>query len=360
MAEEDKTEKATPKRRDEARDEGKVARSQDVTTVAMMLAGAVCFLSPIGEAIAGGMMDIAHDAWSQQIAPPGTMADYHALMLVVARRLALLLAPMALIFASVAIAANVAQVGFKITPKVFVPKFTMFNIFKGLKRLVSVDKLVELAKAIVKLSVTIGIVHMVTHGAFDVVFSLMDAHPAESMRVARELVEKLIWILIVVLAIFAVLDYVWQVYRFEKQIRMSKQEVRDENKQKEGDPEVKKRIRSKQRQLAINNMINAVEKADVVVTNPTHYAVALQYRPPVISTPIILAKGRNHLAFRIREEAKANRIPIVENPPLAQLLYKAGEIDQEIPETLYKAVAEVLAYVYRLNPQRASHWRMAS
>jgi flagellar biosynthesis protein FlhB len=191
------------------------------------------------------------------------------------------------------------------------------------------------------------------------VFTLMGAATVETGKLGGGLLKKTVWLILVVFGFFAAIDFVWQRYQHEKRLRMSKQEVKDEAKQREGDPKVKSRIRQLQREVAQQRMMEAVADADVVVVNPTHYAVALQYRPPEQSSPKVLAKGRNHVALKIRGRAESLGIPIVENPPVAQLLYKTAKIDREIPEDLYQAVAEVLAYVYKLDRRKARGWRAA-
>ena len=162
------------------------------------------------------------------------------------------------------------------------------------------------------------------------------------------------------LAVMAVADLFYQRWRWEQKLRMSKREVRDEFKQREGDPLVRSRFRAKHRELTRSRMIAAVADADVVVTNPTHYAVALQYDRMAMAAPQVVAKGRNHVALRIREAAVEHRVPIVEDAPLARLLHRTGEVGQEIPQNLFQAVAEVQAYVYRLDPRRGATWGATS
>ena len=219
------------------------------------------------------------------------------------------------------------------------------------------SKLYDLAKGVLKQVVVVYILWRVMWPSLGKVLRLMDAHPAISALTTGQLLRQMIWLILISLVVFAVADFAWQRYRFEKRLRMTKQEVRDELKQREGDPKVKSRIRQMQREIATSKMIEAVADADVVVTNPTHFAVALSYQPPRETTPKVVAKGRNYIAKRIREAARESGVPIVENPPLARLLFKTCEVDRSIPENLYQAVAEVLAYVYRLDPMRAETWR---
>ena len=355
----EKTEAATPKKKEDARKKGQVAQSRDVSTVVLLVAATLALLSPLGAQLARTIFDHAREAWAGLLVRPDSVADYHALFLDLGLLVAGVLLPFAAIFMTVGIAGNVMQIGWMLSAEALQPKLEKMDPIAGMKRFVSLERLYELAKALLRLAIVVVILVWLHQPALPVVLSHIGAAPAAIGVLAGELLEEAIWAILAVFASFAAIDYVWQRYQHEKRLRMTKQEVRDETKQREGDPKVKSRIRQIQREAAQRRMFEAVADADVVVVNPTHYAVALQYRPPAQTSPKVLAKGRNHVALRIRRRAEELGIPIVENPPVAQLLYKTAEIDREIPEDLYQAVAEVLAYVYRLDPKRANGWRAA-
>lgn len=356
----DKTEPATPKKKEDARQKGNVAQSRDVSTVLLLVAATAALISPLGARMGRIVTEGAQQAWGGVLIRPDSIGDYHAVLLHFGILMGLALAPFMLVFVVVAAASNVMQIGLMLSAEALAFKFEKMNPITGFKRMFSLDKVYELAKALVRLLVVILIVWWLTAPALPEVFTLLGAGIAETGRIGGALLEKTIWVILVIFGLFAAADFVWQTYQYEKRLRMSKQEVRDETKQRDGDPKVKSRIRQIQREASQARMFDAVDDADVVVVNPTHYAVALQYRPPEQTSPKVLAKGRNHVALRIRRRAEEQNIPIVENPPVAQLLYKTAKIDREIPEKLFQAVAEVLAYVYRLDPRRARSWRAAS
>lgn len=355
----EKTEAATPKKKEDARKKGQVAQSRDVSTVFLLVAATGALASPLGTRLGRMLHDAAKATWGGELILPDNLADFHALFLHFGTVMALALAPFALLFVVVGLASNLVQIGWMLSAEALAFKFEKLNPLSGLKRMVSVDKLYELAKSLLKLTVVTAVVWWFIEPALPEVFTLLGASVYESGRIAGGLLEQTVWVILAVFAVFAVVDYVWQRYQYEKKLRMSKQEVRDEAKQREGDPKVKSRIRQIQREAAQARMFEAIAEADVVVVNPTHYAVALQYRPPMQTAPKVLAKGRNQVALRIRRRAEELGIPVVENKPIAQLLYKTAKVDREIPEKLYQAVAEVLAYLYKLDPKSAPGWRAA-
>ena len=269
------------------------------------------------------------------------------------------LAPFWLLFVLVGIGSNVIQIGFLLSAEALAVKFEKINPISGMKRMFSIERIYELLRALLRVGVVSWVLWWVLAPAMPEVFTLMGADILETARLGGGLLRHAIWIILAVFAVFAAVDFVWQRYQHAKRLRMTKQEVRDETKQREGDPKVKSRIRQIQREVAQQRMFEAVADADVVVVNPTHYAVALQYRPEEHASPKVLAMGRNHVALRIRRRAEELGITVVENPPIAQLLYKTAKIGRQIPEELYQAVAEVLAYVYKLNPRQGDQWRAA-
>jgi len=352
----EKTEDATPKKKEDARKKGQVAQSRDVSTVMLLVAGTLALASPLGVHLAGIVYELSREVWSGMLIRPDSVEDYHVLMMRVGLVVGLGLAPFALIFMVVGMASNLAQIGWMVSLEAMQPKFEKLNPISGLKRMISLDKLYELAKSMLKLILVVSILIWLLSPALPDVLMHIGASTAAIGALAGDLLKDSTWTILFVFAIFAVADYAWQRYQYEKRLRMTKQEVRDETKQREGDPKVKSRIRQIQREVAQQRMFDAVADADVVVVNPTHYAVALQYRPPEQTSPKVLAKGRNHVALRIRRRAEELGIPIVENKPVAQLLYRTAKIDREIPEDLYQAVAEVLAYIYKLDPRKSQGW----
>ena len=354
-----KTEPATPKKREDAREKGQVAQSRDVSTVVLLAVGALALGSGLGERLVKMIFEITRAGWGGAYVQPDSVADYHALLLYHGLRMGLALAPFALLFMVMGVASNVAQVGWLVTTESLAFKFEKLNPLTGLQRRISFDRLYELGKAMIRLAVVGWILVLTLSPRLPEMFSLLGSDVAETARVGGSLLRRVVWTILAVFGAFAAFDFFWQTWQLEKKLRMTKQEVRDEAKQREGDPKVKSRIRQIQREAAQRRMFEAIKDADVVVVNPTHYAVALQYRPQVNASPKVLAKGRNLLALRIRARAQELGIPIVENPPVAQLLYKTAKLDREIPKELFQAVAEVLAYVYKLDPRRGRAWRAA-
>ncbi len=360
MADEsDKTEAPTPKKREDAREKGQVAQSRDVGTVVMLAVGTFALASGLGAGVGEMVLDVSRAAWGGALVQPDTLEDFHALLVHHGVRMGLVLAPFALLFMVVGVASNVAQVGWLVSSEALAFKLEKLDPVAGFKRMFSLDRIYELVKSLVRLGVVVWILWITLAPALPEVFSLLGAQAVDTGRVGGELLLRTIWIILAVFAVFAAFDFFWQTWQLEKKLRMTRQEVRDEAKQREGDPKVKSRIRQIQREAAQRRMFEAIQDADVVVVNPTHYAVALQYRPPLQASPKVLAKGRNLIALRIRARAEELGIPIVENPPVAQLLYKTAKIDREIPAELFQAVAEVLAYVYKLDPRRGRRWRAA-
>jgi len=248
----------------------------------------------------------------------------------------------------IAFGANVAQVGFKITPKALEPKFERLDVVNGLKQKLSMRTLFTGARDTVKLLV-IGIVaYKVLRGEFDGFFLLPDQDMGQLAVTMSKLSLVVALKIGVVILIIAALDYAYQRYEFEKTIKMSKQELKEEYKDTDGNPQMKSRVRQIQREMSRRRMAQDVPAADVVITNPTHIAVALKYDPDLQSTPFVVAKGQRLIAQRIKEIALEHDVPVIEDRPLARALFKMCEIGQSVPTTLYRAVAEVLAYVYRL------------
>lgn len=346
----EKTEKATPKRRQDAREKGNVPKSQELPSAAVLMAGLLT-LSFTAAYMWRNLTEMARLALSQAGQISLSQGDSSGFILYALKNAALTVAPIMVVVFIVAILANVAQFGFLFSQKALQPKFDKLNPIKGMKKFFSLRIIVDTFKSIFKL-LAVGLVAWLTVEDEMATLATLAAWPVEEIitYILTICFEIFLKCALVILAL-AFADWAYQKYEYEKNLKMSKQEVKDEFKQREGDPMVKSRIRSIQRQLANQRMMEAVPDADVVVTNPTHLAVALLYRAEVMNAPQIVAKGADRIAERIKAMAAENDIPVVEEKPLAQALFKL-EIGQFVPEELFQAVAHVLAYVYQLKGQR--------
>ena len=351
MAEEEddsqKTEEPSDKKLAKAREKGQVASSQEVKSWAVLLAGAgaIMFMSPF---MANQIRQISTPFIAKPHDIPFSFEGIRGAMTDVALDLAVALAPFAVLVMLFAIAGNVLQSGLVMAPTKIKPDFSKLSLLAGVKRMFSAKSMVEFLKSIAKLV----IVAVVTIGLSFPLLNDIDILPGLPLY---ELLDRLLMVAIIimtatvaVMTAIAALDFSFQKMQFTKQMRMSMQEVKDEHKQAEGDPQVKAKIRALRQQRARERMMSNVPEADVVITNPTHYAVALQYNMEEMSAPKLVAKGIDSLAFRIREVAEENDIPIVENPPLARALHATVELDEEVPPEHFVAVAEVIGYVMRM------------
>ncbi|MFZ5434407.1 MAG: flagellar biosynthesis protein FlhB [Calditrichota bacterium] len=347
LNDEGRTEKPTPRRRSKARSEGSVSKSQDLNSAAVLVAASLLMIW-FGNYLMSGLEDITSSIL-RNIAnvevSTGTMQTY---LYKGMKAIGLLLAPLFFGIMAVGVAVNVAQVGFKVTPKVAYPKFSRLNPMKGLGRLFSIRSLVELGKSLLKLFLIGGIVYLTISSQFDRIYSLVWL-PIESIGpVVGHMLGRVFLVASLSLIFIGIIDYIYNRYEHEKSLKMTKEEVKEEAKQSEGDPHVKGKIREIMLKASFARMMKKVPEADVVITNPTHLAVAIKYDRERNSAPIVVAKGARKVAERIKEIAAEHNIPIIENKPLARALFKMVNVGQEIPVELYKAVAEVLAYVYRL------------
>ena len=347
----EKTEPASGKRLNEARAKGQVSKSSDATTAAMMLfGGLVVFL--FGKALIAGFQDlmrfILHNSSSIII----TDNNAGSLLLQLLLFLAKVLLPILVLVMIIAIIAEVSQVGFKFATKKFTEGLhfkQIFNPLSGLKKIfMSGRAAFELVKSFAKLFLFSLIVYQVLTARAEETIGLME-RPIEDIGafIASVCFELLMKISIVYILI-AIVDFFYQKHRFKEDMKMTKQETKEETKQTEGDPKIRQRIRSILRSRMRKLMLKNVKTAEVVITNPTHFAVALKYKSEDMGAPVLVAKGVDYLALQIREIAERAGVPIVEDPPLARVIYFQVDVEQEIPENLFKAVAQVLAYVYHL------------
>ncbi|WP_339480342.1 MULTISPECIES: flagellar biosynthesis protein FlhB [unclassified Pseudomonas] len=348
----DKTEDPTEKRLRESREKGEIARSKELNTLAVMLAGAGGLLI-YGGGLALDLLEIMRLNFSlprEVLLSPGAMGLY----LLHSGKIAILaVQPVLICLLLAAIIGPISLGGWLFAGKSLAPKFSRMNPASGLKRMFSTNALMELLKALGKFLLILF-----------VALTVLQADIDDLLRIAHEPLEQAIihsvqlvgWSALWMacgLILIAAIDVPIQLYQSKQKLLMTKQEVRDEHKDAEGKPEVKQRIRQLQREVSQRRMMAAIPDADVVITNPTHYAVALKYDPEKGNAPVLLAKGSDFLALKIREIAVANEVMLLESPALARSIYYSTELDQEIPGGLYLAVAQVLAYVYQIRQHRA-------
>ncbi len=347
----ERTEQATPHRRREARRRGQVARSPEVNSVAMLGAGLLVLLAAMPSLLQG-----AGELVATFLRAAGDGAGLEA-RLGDAGRTALLafariLGPVVAGTVAMALASNVAQVGFLAAPSVLEPSFDKINPVEGFKRIFGKRALFELVKGLLKLGLVAVVAWATYRGRVGDLIDLMFAPPGAMVPGAMRVAAAFALRALVALAVVAAFDYAWQRWEFEKSIRMSLQDIREELKEHEGDPQLKSRMKSIQQKLASQRMMEAVKDAALVITNPTHYAVALGYDEGHDPAPRVVARGVDEVARRIREIAREHGVPIVEKPALARMLYRECEVGQTIPATLFEAVAQVLAWVYALRRRR--------
>ncbi|APC48616.1 flagellar biosynthesis protein FlhB [Virgibacillus halodenitrificans] len=343
----EKTEKATPKKRQDERKKGKVAKSQDINT-AILLLFSFMILVVFGSSMKNGMTSLYEHTFTEFIHWDVTEETVHRVFSGATIEAAKFLAPIMIIAIVAGLTSNFMQIGFLFTTEPLKLDLKKIDPIQGAKRIFSVRALVELAKSLLKI-VFIGVI------TFLIIWMFKD----DMLMLAFKNAENALGffgrttIIMGITAAFALLllsvfDYAYQRYDFEKNMKMSKQDIKDEYKNMEGDPLIKSKIKEKQKQMATRRMMSEVPQADVVITNPTHFAIAIKYDEKKANAPYILAKGVDQVALKIKEVAKANDVVTVENRPLARALYGATDIGDVIPEDFFQAVAEILAYVYKL------------
>ena len=342
-----KTEDPTPKKIEEARKRGQVALSREVNNWVMLFAATLLiglFAFPVLGRLQVLMREYIAQAHNFPVMPEGFSTVLGGLFGDV---FILLLLPFIILIAA-AFLAPFLQVGPLIAPEVIKPDLSKISPLKGVQRLFSMRSLVEFAKGILKISVVGVIGTIIIYPYFDRFEHFIDLETGAAVAELQYLVLKMMAGILIFLIVIAVIDLVYQRYEYYKKMRMSKQELKDEYKQTEGDPHVKGRLRQLRAQKARQRMMQSVPSADVVITNPTHFSIALKYDPETMGAPVCVAKGMDDLALRIREVAKEHDIIIYESPPLARTLYDTVEIDDTIPQEHFKAVAEVISYVYKM------------
>ncbi|MEM7811258.1 MAG: flagellar biosynthesis protein FlhB [Planctomycetota bacterium] len=346
----DKTEEPTERRRREQREKGNVAKSRDLSAAGLMLGVAAVlwlsstpFVTGLSEYVASSLAN------AQTTLPAEFVASFGRQTI---ERSAFIALPVMGVLFVVSAAVALGQVGFLAAPQVLSPKLNRLDPIKGAQKILSVRALATLGTSLAKLAVLTLVAAAMTWWELPSLLALSDAEAIGLFGGIRDAVARLATVLAVALLVVAFADYAFQRWKYNQEIRMTKQEVRDELKSMEGDPLVRQRRRDAHRKLAEARDLTAVREADVVVTNPTHYSVALRYRPDESPAPKVVAKGTDEIALRIRAIAAEHDVPIVERPPLARQLYRDVKVGRTIPTDLYEALVEVMAYVYRLKGER--------
>ncbi len=349
----DKTEEPTAKKLSDARKEGQVAKSKEISNCLGLF---VFFL--VLRFMAGSIAEKIINLFDKMygaiplvtVYPSGEMPVRQTAILFRNGLITVLLIvlPMMLIGYVVAFIADLAQVKWKPTTKPLKPKLNKINPAKGLKRLFSLNSVVELIKSILKLAIVVPIVYAYVKDKVGIIYLLYDMPLLQAIALIGTTVTNLGIRISAVYIFIAAADYGYQKWKFHKDMKMSKQEVKDEYKNAEGDPQIKGKIRRKMLEVSRRRMMQAIPEADVVITNPTHYAVAIKYEPTQRDAPYVVAKGEGYLAQKIKEVAGEHGVEIVENKPVARALYHNVEIGESVPPELYQAVAEILAFVYHL------------
>lgn len=349
----EKTEPATSKKLTDARKEGQVAKSKEIGNAFGLLSLFIVLKLFVGN-IGNSFLEVFNSIYSQ-IPSVIKMYDGHvpakSYMTILGNmmlELLVILAPIFLIGVLVAVICDLIQVKWAPTGKPLQPKFNKLNPISGFKKIFSKDSIVELVKSILKIGLIIYVVYSYLKSKVGVIFTLYDISLKQSLVLIGDLVIDLGIRVSAIYIVIGLLDFAYQKYKFSQDMKMTKQEVKDEYKDQEGDPQIKGKQKQRMREASQRRMMQSLPEADVVITNPTHYAVAIKYDSEKNEAPVVIAKGEDFLAQKIKDVAKQNHIEIVENKPLARMLYANVEVGEAVPPELYQAVAEVLAFVYHL------------
>lgn len=349
MADGQKTEKATPKRRRDERKKGNIFFSNDVVSAVVLVVGlAVFFLTATGSASAiEEFFQLCFSLTQTEVTTP-TAGDMNQLLTQMLGAFVRAVGPLMAAAAVAGIASTFFQTRMLVSGESLRPKFSRINPIQGFKRLFSLRSIVEALKGLLKIIILLYLIYQFLAGVVDLFTKYLFTDLTTACAHLLNLAFQMSMQIAVAYAVLAAADVFYQWWDYERQIRMSKQEIKEEFKQTEGDPQVKGRIKEQQRKMAQSRMMQKVPQADVVIRNPTHYAVALRYKEDQDKAPVVLAKGQDSLALRIVQVAEENGVAVVENVPLARALYGSTDLGQEIPPELYGAVAEVLVYLYQL------------
>lgn len=351
FASDDKTEEATPHKKSETRKKGQVAKSKEFGLALTLLACTLTLLalgSYAGSSLKATMIAFLNNYLTQSL----SYNSVQKVTLIMVWRIAVVFLPMTLPIMVMGVLANFIQTGALFTTEPLKPDFSKLNPINGFKRMFSMRSFMELIKDIA-IVLVVGIIGFeFIKDNYTYILTLGDLNSAAVLGAAGKLTVNIFFRITLIMVIISIIDYIFQRYQYNKDLRMTKQEIKEEFKQDEGDPQIKGKIKQKQREMATKRMMQEVPKATVVVTNPTHIAVALKYEKGQNNAPIVVAKGADLVALRIKEVAKENDVPIVENKPLARLIYSEVELDREIPMDMYQSVAEIIALVYSTNKNK--------
>jgi flagellar biosynthesis protein FlhB len=347
MAGEERTEAATPRKLQTLRDDGKVSKSPEVGSALSILAG-VLTIYAFGGAGWGYMRTMLTDGLTHL--SRGDLTDTSLMQLAIAASMVffMIMAPLLVAMPLIGIISNVGQSGLLLTTKPLMPDLSRLNPITGFTRMFSIRTAVELLKTTIKVSIVAYLLYGTYRDSFPVFLALAGADLNGALGLVISTIFSMSFTVGGSFLVLAALDYGYQRWDFLRNARMTKQEMKEEYKQSEGSPEIKNAIRRRQRRMAMSRMMQNVPTADVVVTNPTHFAVALRYRGEEMIAPKVIAKGQDLIAQRIKQIARENNVPVVENKALARALFAAVEVDQEIPYDLFQGVAQILAYIYSL------------
>ena len=351
MAETDgqeKTEEASGKKLEDQRKEGKVAKSTEIISFSVFSIGMI-MLYLMRNFIGSNLSNLAGDIFNSLDTLQLNINVIQLYLAQAALFFFITISPVILAILVFSLAANIGQVGFKITPKALMPKFSKLNVFTGIKNTFLTSKsYVEALKAFLKLLLISGFTYLILEDLVIDSISLVSLSIEEILAFMIDGALSLIWKIALIYAVLAFADFIYQKFKFKKEMKMTKQEVKEESKQTEGDPLIKSKIKSIQYETARRRMMKDIPTADVVVTNPTHFAVAIKYEPEKHHAPKVVAKGMDQLAQRIKQIATENNVPLHEDVQLARALYKLCEVGDFIPEQLFQAVAKILAYIFNL------------
>lgn len=349
----EKTEPATKKKLQDARKEGQVAKSREIANGLGLLTLFLILrfwvgrmgtqLMEVFSGIYNRIPDVA-TFWRGEMPQTDITIVFRFMLL----QVVIIVAPVLIVGVVVAFICDVAQVKWQPTLKPLMPKFSKLNPISGFKKIISLNSLVELIKSVAKIGLIVYVCYSYLKDKWVILLNLYDVSLMQGLGLIAQTVTDLGIRISAIYMVIALADLIYQRVKFNNDMKMTKQEIKEEYKQQEGDPQVKGKIRQKMREASRRRMMQDLPQADVVITNPTHYAVAIKYDPQVADAPIVIAKGEDYLARRIKEIAKENHVEIVENKPLARMLYSNVDVGQMVPPELYQAVAEVLAFVYHL------------
>ncbi|WP_111497716.1 flagellar biosynthesis protein FlhB [Marinobacter bohaiensis] len=347
----EKTEEATPRRLEKAREEGQTARSRELATMAVLLAGASGLLM-FGSSLGASLEGIMRHSFSFDRMSAFDTNQMAIILGAAAEDAAIALSPILLMLLVAAIAGPIGIGGLLFSGKAIAPKLSRMDPLKGLKRMFSMRSLIELVKAVAKVALVMVIAVVILDLRTEDLLSIAEEAPVPAMEHVVWTLGWSFFLLSCATIIIAAIDVPFQIYDHQKKLRMTKQEVKDEFKDTEGKPEVKSKIRQLQREMAQRRMMQDVPTADVVITNPTHYAVALKYDQKKMAAPIVVAKGADQVAFKIMEIAREHKVDVLRTPPLTRAVYHNTDVGGEIPHGLYVAIAQVLAYLFQLRRYR--------